>query len=62
MDGNPYVIVGVMPASFTFPDKRTEIWTPLALSDQTKANRGALFLHVLGKLRPGVSWNKPAPR
>ncbi|HLK20204.1 MAG TPA: ABC transporter permease [Bryobacteraceae bacterium] len=58
LDGNPYVIVGVMPASFQFPDKRTEIWTPLALSDQTKANRGGLFLHVLGKLKPGASFEQ----
>jgi putative ABC transport system permease protein len=55
MDGDAYVIVGVMPASFQFPDKRTEIWTPLAVSDQTKANRGGFWLHVLGKLKPGVS-------
>ena len=25
MDGDPYVIVGVMPAGFQFPDKRAEI-------------------------------------
>jgi putative ABC transport system permease protein len=55
MDGDPYVIVGVMPASFQFPDKRTEMWTPLAVSDAAKANRGGFWLHVLGKLKPGVS-------
>ena len=55
MDGDPYVIVGVMPASFQFPDKRAEIWTPLAVSEKTKANRGGLWLHVLGKLKPGAS-------
>jgi len=55
MDGDPFVIVGVMPAGFQFPDKRVEIWQPLAVSDQTKANRGGLFLYVLGKLKPGVS-------
>ena len=55
MDGAPYVIIGVMPASFQFPDKRTQIWTPLAVSDAAKANRGGFWLHVLGKLKPGVS-------
>jgi putative ABC transport system permease protein len=55
MDGDPYVIVGVMPAGFQFPDKRAEIWTPLALSERGKANRGGFFLRVLGKLKPGAS-------
>ena len=55
MDGDPYVIIGVMPASFQFPDKRTEIWTPLAVSSTRKANRGGLWLHVLGKLKPAAS-------
>src|ERR1700693_2227112 len=58
MDGDPYVIVGVMPAGFQFPDKRAEIWTPLAVSDQTKANRGGYWLHVLGKLKPGASFEQ----
>ena len=55
MDGDPFVIVGVMPASFQFPDKRTQIWTPLAVKDETKANRGGFWLHVLGKLKPGAT-------
>jgi len=55
MDGDTYVIVGVMPAGFQFPDKRTQIWTPLALTDRGKANRGGFFLEVLGKLKPGAS-------
>jgi len=55
MDGDPYIIVGVMPASFQFPDKLTEIWTPLAVRDAIKANRGGLWLSVLGRLKPGAS-------
>ena len=58
MDGDPYVIVGVMPAGFQFPDKRTEIWTPLAVSERTKANRGGFWLRVLGKLKPGASFDQ----
>jgi putative ABC transport system permease protein len=58
MDGDPHVIVGVMPASFQFPDKRAEIWTPLALSERGKANRGGFFLRVLGKLKPGASFDQ----
>ena len=56
MDGDPFVIVGVMPPSFQFPDKRTQIWTPLAVKDEAmKANRGGFWLHVLGKLKPGAT-------
>ena len=55
MDGDPYVIVGVMPPSFQFPDKRTEIWTPLATSNAMKANRGGFWLRVLGKMKPGAT-------
>lgn len=55
MDGDSYVIVGVMPAGFQFPDKRTQIWTPLALTERGKANRGGFFLEVVGKLKPGAS-------
>jgi putative ABC transport system permease protein len=58
MDGDPYVIVGVMPASFQFPDKHAEIWTPLAVSERSKANRGGFWLRVLGKLKPGAGFEQ----
>ncbi len=55
MDGDPFVIVGVMPPSFQFPDKRTEIWVPLSTSNAMKANRGGFWLRVLGKMKQGAT-------
>jgi predicted permease len=70
LDGDSYVVVGVMPPGFNFPpifdlqggfhSTPPDVWVPLDLKAPkwmgvSLANRGALFLEVLGKLRPGVS-------
>src|SRR4029077_16315617 len=34
LDGRATTVVGVMPAGFHFPDKDTELWTPLAISPE----------------------------
>jgi putative ABC transport system permease protein len=54
LNGQPYQIVGVMPAGFAFPSKNTQLWRPLALSARGRTNRGGYFLTVLGRLKPGV--------
>lgn len=33
LDGTSYQVIGVMPASFTFPDAETLFWIPLSFSD-----------------------------
>lgn len=56
LDSESYEVVGVMPRSFRFPDD-AEIWTPLApvrRYAQLMESRGALWLDVLGRLKPGV--------
>jgi putative ABC transport system permease protein len=61
LDGVPHEVVGVMPAGFDFPwgfdarSRATQIWTPLALSSQDLRNRGAHYLEVVARLKPGVS-------
>jgi predicted permease len=57
LDGLPTTVVGVMPAGFHFPDKDTELWTPLALSPDllTENNRGSHFLNVIARLQPNVT-------
>ncbi len=53
IDGTAMDIVGVMPASFAFPDPRTEAWTALRLS---RADGFGFFEHVgVGRLRAGVT-------
>lgn len=55
VDGVPYTVVGVMPASFTIPGDDAVIWTPLDVHRAEPAgDRGARFLRVLGRLGPGA--------
>lgn len=58
LNGNPHTIVGVMPATFRHPDPGVavppELWSPLAISPSSDGRRGD-FLHVIGRLKPGVS-------
>ncbi len=55
MDGNLYTIVGVMPSSFHFGGERTLYWTPFVFDSSLATARGAHFLHVLARVRDGVS-------
>lgn len=61
LDGLSFVVVGVMPPSFEFPIQNdpVEIWTTIAGdasgSDPVTAVRGAHFLQVIGRLKPGVT-------
>jgi predicted permease len=59
LDGEPYTVIGVMPASFAFPagDQRTDIWAPLGLSPERAARRGSHFLAVIGRLRPDATFD-----
>ena len=50
----PYTVVGVMPATFRYPDK-VEIWTPLALPPAAASNWKDRYLRVMGRLAPGVT-------
>lgn len=54
LNGQPVVVAGVMPASFSYPAD-SELWMPLAPDEQTVQARGALWLSVIGRLRPDAS-------
>ena len=51
-----FTVLGVMPANFEFP-KGVDLWKPLLASmDPRQAeNRGATYLQVIGRLKPGVT-------
>ncbi|HWY46141.1 MAG TPA: ABC transporter permease [Bryobacteraceae bacterium] len=54
-DGKPYTVVGVAPAGFRL-DGEADVFTPLGHSTRPQMqNRGARFIHVLGRLRTGVT-------
>lgn len=55
MNGVNRTVLGVMPASFTFPEKKTELWIPLALSPQRRQARNAISYKAVGRLKPGVT-------
>ncbi|MEJ2185411.1 MAG: ABC transporter permease [Gemmatimonadota bacterium] len=55
LDGEGYRVVGVMPAGFDYPEG-AELWIPAAFTTRELATqRGAHYLTVLARLRPGVT-------
>jgi putative ABC transport system permease protein len=58
LNGAPVTVVGIMPSGFTFPGQ-SEFWRPLALNSANAA-RGAHFLGVIARLKPGVTVDRAA--
>ena len=54
VDGLEREIVGVMPASFHFPDPETALWLPLRL-DPSHVASAAFDYHAVARLRDGIS-------
>ncbi|MEN3334543.1 MAG: hypothetical protein V7641_3908 [Blastocatellia bacterium] len=55
LNGVDRTVVGIMPASFAFPLKETDVWVPLAVSPQRKQARSQFSLKAVGRLKPGVT-------
>jgi len=56
VDAEPYAVIGVMPESFRFPDRRTEIVLPMAFAPDSRTNtRGNYFLFMVGRVRGGTT-------
>ncbi|HEX8942200.1 MAG TPA: ABC transporter permease [Gemmatimonadaceae bacterium] len=56
-DGEPFTIIGVMPANFQFAPfwmTHAELWAPLALGDRA-ASRTGQSLRIFARLRAGVT-------
>jgi putative ABC transport system permease protein len=54
LDDNPYTVIGVMPASFRFPeDRQVDLLIPLQLKHETLAG-GVLLVSVIARVKPGV--------
>ena len=61
LEGIKFTVIGVMPPSFEFPiqNEPVELWTTIA-GDSSGAEpvtnqRGAHFLRVIGRLKPGIT-------
>jgi len=48
-------VVGVMPASYRFPDRDVDLWTPVPLNGPYVASRDNTWYTVIGRLKPGVT-------
>lgn len=63
LDDDVYTIVGVMPASFAFPDRRARAWVPLfippVMAPGQNGQRISLF-QAIGRLRPGATAQQAA--
>jgi predicted permease len=55
LDGEPYEVVGVMPASFRFPEETPDFWIPLSFPPDVASQRGAHYLDVVARRKPGVT-------
>jgi predicted permease len=51
----PAPIVGVMPASFRFPDKDVDVWFPSPTDAPYAQSRQSTWYAGIGRLRPGVT-------
>lgn len=54
VSGERYIIVGVMPPNFFFPDETVEVWLPI-LPSQILPDRGAPMVHAVARVRAGVT-------
>jgi predicted permease len=57
LDANPYIVIGVMPVWFDFPDSSTQLWTPVYhdLPEEVMTSYSNHMFRVVGRLKAGVS-------
>jgi putative ABC transport system permease protein len=55
INGEPFTVIGILPREFPFLAGGADLAAPVAYeSDPRRANRGAGFLRLIGRLRPGI--------
>jgi putative ABC transport system permease protein len=53
IDGQSFLVAGVMPPSFRYPDF-AQVWTPMAWTDKERAVRGEHHYSVVARLKSGT--------
>jgi predicted permease len=54
IDGQSFLVAGVMPTSFRYPDF-AQVWTPMAWTDKERAVRGEHHYTVVARLKSGIA-------
>jgi putative ABC transport system permease protein len=54
LNGQPHTVIGVLPPEFQYPPGR-ELWAPRQPRNNDRQVRGASFIRVVGRLKPGRS-------
>ncbi|MGB7284107.1 MAG: ABC transporter permease [Candidatus Acidiferrum sp.] len=55
ISGQPYAIVGVMPAGFDFIDPDVRLWMPLAFTPEERTQHHSNNWEYIGRLKPGAT-------
>jgi predicted permease len=55
MSGQPFTVVGVMPAGFNFIDPEVSLWTPAAFPPDQREVRHSNNWQNIGRLKPGAT-------
>ncbi|HKN74970.1 MAG TPA: ABC transporter permease [Candidatus Acidoferrum sp.] len=50
-----YTVVGIMPASFLFPDRDVDLWSPVPVDVPYAQSRESTWYTAIGRLKPGIS-------
>jgi predicted permease len=58
LNGARYVIIGVMPRTFQFPDGGVHLWTLLTFQPADFEDRRNRYLQAVGRLAPGVTFEQ----
>jgi predicted permease len=54
IDGQPYEVIGVMPAGFVMLDPDADIWITMGFTERSRTPRGR-YLSTIARLKPGVA-------
>jgi putative ABC transport system permease protein len=54
LNGEPYMLIGVMPKWFNYPPA-TDIWTPEDMNSPIMHNRGSHWASAIGRIKMGVT-------
>ena len=57
LDSQPYMVIGIMPAGFYFPNPKVQVWVPFTFTPAQRSDqeRGVEFSRMIARLKPGAT-------